>query len=198
MSTQGACLMSFKRRVGLRGSYVCPAFFALLLLGACGSDASDSPAGTPDGSGGEWSDANSDIAHASDGTPLDVAQTDTSLTDTASVDTGIPDHAVKDVATTESGSHDAGAKDSGGTDGKPCTPFCGSAVCGDNGCNGSCGNCPNKYTCVVNGTCQLDPGSVCGSATCGSAASCCHCNGVPICYPLSGTMTCESLGSGCS
>jgi hypothetical protein len=78
-----------------------------------------------------------------------------------------------------------------------CTPFCGQMVCGDDGCGGSCGTCPTPYTCVINGTCQLDPGSVCGNATCGSAASCCHCNGQPICYSLPPGLLCTDIGSGC-
>ena len=77
-------------------------------------------------------------------------------------------------------------------------PYCGSAVCGDDGCGGSCGTCPSGYTCVVNGTCQENPGSVCGNATCGDAASCCHCNGQPICYALPPGSTCADLGSGCN
>ena len=86
---------------------------------------------------------------------------------------------------------------SGSSSGGVCMPFCGSAVCGDDGCGGSCGTCPSGYTCVVNGTCQENPGSVCGNATCGDAASCCHCNGQPICYALQPGTTCADLGSGC-
>ncbi len=78
-----------------------------------------------------------------------------------------------------------------------CTPFCGTRTCGDDGCGGSCGTCPADYTCVINGSCQKDPGSQCGVAVCGSAASCCHCNGQPLCYALSSGMTCEGLGAGC-
>jgi len=79
-----------------------------------------------------------------------------------------------------------------------CTPFCGGRVCGDDGCSGTCGTCPSQYTCVVNGTCQKDPGSQCGTAVCGSAASCCHCSGQPLCYALPPGSTCETLGAGCN
>jgi hypothetical protein len=95
--------------------------------------------------------------------------------------------------------HDAAAQDSASHGGDAsCTPFCGSMACGDDGCGGSCGSCPASYTCVINGTCQLNPGSQCGNATCGSAASCCHCNGQPICYALMPHMTCADLGAGCN
>jgi hypothetical protein len=79
-----------------------------------------------------------------------------------------------------------------------CTPYCGGRVCGDDGCGGTCGTCPSLYTCVVNGSCQKDPGSQCGTPVCGSAASCCHCNGQPLCYALPPGSTCESLGAGCN
>jgi hypothetical protein len=82
--------------------------------------------------------------------------------------------------------------------GQCCTPFCGTQDCGDDGCGGSCGTCPSLYTCVIHGTCQKNPGSVCGAVTCGSAASCCHCNGSPICFTLSSGQTCAALGAGCS
>lgn len=82
--------------------------------------------------------------------------------------------------------------------GQCCTPFCGTQDCGDDGCGGSCGTCPSLYTCVVHGTCQKNPGSLCGTVTCGSAASCCHCNGSPICLALSSGQTCEALGAGCN
>jgi hypothetical protein len=82
--------------------------------------------------------------------------------------------------------------------GQCCTPFCGTQDCGDDGCGGSCGTCPSLYTCVVHGTCQKDPGSLCGTVTCGSAASCCHCSGNPICFALSSGETCEGLGAGCN
>jgi hypothetical protein len=45
----------------------------------------------------------------------------------------------------------------------PCTPSCGSAVCGDNGCGGSCGTCGSAQSCQ-GGTCTCPGGQVpCGA-----------------------------------
>jgi MYXO-CTERM domain-containing protein len=47
-----------------------------------------------------------------------------------------------------------GGTDGGGTDGgNDCVPACGNAVCGDDGCGGSCGNCAPGMTCNALGQC---------------------------------------------
>jgi len=40
---------------------------------------------------------------------------------------------------------------------EPCTPACGAAVCGDDGCGGSCGDCGPGEVCEAGGTCGVLP-----------------------------------------
>jgi len=61
-----------------------------------------------------------------------------------------------------------------------CTPNCAGKVCGDNGCNGSCGtcasgkNCSSNWMCIAIGCTPNCTGKVCGSdgcnGTCGTCA----------------------------
>ncbi len=65
-----------------------------------------------------------------------------------------------------------------------CTPSCADKACGDDGCNGSCGTCPDGQTCRDNGTCvpgggggECDPAcgfnQQCQDGTCVAAANIC-------------------------
>jgi hypothetical protein len=71
---------------------------------------------------------------------------------------------------------------SGGTS---CTPSCGSKICGDDGCGGSCGTCASGKSCTSAGQCVAActpscSGKSCGSdgcgGTCGTCASGKSCN----------------------
>ena len=49
---------------------------------------------------------------------------------------------------------DGGAKDGGG---KPGTCSCEGKACGDDGCGGSCGDCPDGLACNDEGDCGCEP-----------------------------------------
>jgi hypothetical protein len=52
----------------------------------------------------------------------------------------------------------------------PCVPECGSRLCGDDGCGGSCGECPLDYYCTY-GFCTYDPPpGLAGGTGCGCRA----------------------------
>lgn len=53
-----------------------------------------------------------------------------------------------------------------------CVPYCGGRECGDDGCGGQCGTCPDGTVCSPLGGC----GEGCGDGTCGSAESCKTCS----------------------
>jgi hypothetical protein len=53
-----------------------------------------------------------------------------------------------------------------------CSPLCGAAVCGDDGCGGACGSCAAREACVA-GQCQADP--QCGDGFCDAPESCAGC-----------------------
>ncbi len=65
----------------------------------------------------------------------------------------------------------------------PCRPACSGRECGDDGCGGSCGNCPSGTRCVVeSGQCECVPncaGRECGDNGCGG--SCGSCEGSDVC-----------------
>jgi hypothetical protein len=80
-----------------------------------------------------------------------------------------------------------------------CTPQCGGKQCGSDGCNGSCGTCPNGETCDPTGQCttQCTPncsGKQCGPDGCGGTCGTCP-NG-QMCNASSGQ--CQSTGGKCS
>jgi hypothetical protein len=63
----------------------------------------------------------------------------------------------------------------------PCTPTCGSSICGSNGCGGSCGTC---------GVCET-----CQGGSCGEAPDTTPCEGG---FCLGGTcILCGSSGEAC-
>ncbi|MCB9751004.1 MAG: MYXO-CTERM sorting domain-containing protein [Myxococcales bacterium] len=56
-----------------------------------------------------------------------------------------------------------------------CDPSCGAAVCGDDGCGGSCGSCAGNEACVA-GVCECQPacdGLQCGDDGCGGECGTC-------------------------
>ena len=56
-----------------------------------------------------------------------------------------------------------------------CAPSCGARECGDDGCGGSCGDCPTYYACE-SGRCLCIPqcaGKLCGPDQCGSTCGTC-------------------------
>jgi hypothetical protein len=58
----------------------------------------------------------------------------------------------------------------------PCSPRCQGKECGDDGCGGSCGSCPDGYLCRGNGKCACAEscgGSVCGVDSCGNSCGTC-------------------------
>lgn len=58
-----------------------------------------------------------------------------------------------------------------------CIPNCGSALCGDDGCGGSCGTCTGANDVCVAGSCECTPdcdGKTCGDNGCGG--NCGECN----------------------
>ena len=70
-----------------------------------------------------------------------------------------------------------------------CTPNCFSKECGDDGCGGSCGDCPDGGTCSLGGKCNCSPDCTdmeCGDDGCGG--SCGYCLEPAIC--TEGTCVC--------
>ena len=60
---------------------------------------------------------------------------------------------------------------------KPCTPNCADAVCGDNGCGGSCGDCSSGETCEGGQCVECIPNCserTCGSDGCGGSCGSCE------------------------
>jgi hypothetical protein len=83
------------------------------------------------------------------------------------------------------GVSDAGSCD---VDMNTCTAQCNGKVCGDDGCGGSCGDCPTGTTCQADGTCMCVPecgGKTCGPDGCGGMCGNCTagfmCNGTGGC-----------------
>lgn len=88
-----------------------------------------------------------------------------------------------------------------------CTPNCSGRVCGDDGCGGSCGTCPDPYsTCNSNGQCDACVpnchGRACGDDGCGGTCGTCSggdsCNGSGQCVPCIPDCTGRTCGdNGC-
>ena len=71
-----------------------------------------------------------------------------------------------------------------------CTPVCAGKACGDDGCGGSCGNCPSGFACTA-GACACAPacnGKACGADGCGGTCGSCpanhSCNAIGQCIPF--------------
>ncbi|MFH1532547.1 MAG: hypothetical protein ABIK09_17625 [Pseudomonadota bacterium] len=65
-----------------------------------------------------------------------------------------------------------------------CVPQCDGKVCGDDGCDGTCGKCPGGEVCVDEGAacCVKDcVGKHCGDDGCGSGTTCGQCVGDEVC-----------------
>jgi hypothetical protein len=95
-----------------------------------------------------------------------------------------------------------------------CQPECQGKQCGDNGCGGSCGNCPSGLQCTPAGKCEqpcqpncwTDSGQLkeCGSNTCGGSCgvcpsgSSCSASGfcIQVCAPNCTGQECGSDGCG--
>lgn len=70
-----------------------------------------------------------------------------------------------------------------------CVPACGTRVCGDDGCGGTCGTCPNNQLCTPDGTCVAPPtcnpnctDKLCGDDGCGGTCGGCGDPKAPICF----------------
>ena len=62
----------------------------------------------------------------------------------------------------------------------PCEPDCEGKSCGDDGCEGSCGECAENETCTSDGQCECEPdcdGKQCGDDGCGGSCGSCPCEG---------------------
>ena len=80
-----------------------------------------------------------------------------------------------------------------------CVPSCGGKACGDDGCGGSCGDCPAQHACTEAGACECIPdcdGKECGEDGCGG--SCGECSAEYACSPA-GTCVCvpDCAGKAC-
>ncbi|MFT3837960.1 MAG: hypothetical protein QM723_13310 [Myxococcaceae bacterium] len=79
-----------------------------------------------------------------------------------------------------------------------CTPQCNGKICGDDGCGGSCGSCPQGTACDASQTCAVCTpdctGKVCGTDGCGGTCGACSgaqtCNGRGQCVTSSCTPDC--------
>ncbi len=73
-----------------------------------------------------------------------------------------------------------------------CTPSCAGKACGDDGCGGSCGECPGDLGCVA-GQCQCMPqcdGKTCGPDGCGGTCGTCG-GAAPYCLDGVCEATCD-------
>ncbi len=100
------------------------------------------------------------------------------------------------------GSGDGGYIDPG------CTPNCLGKVCGDDGCGGSCGTCPQSTPYCVNGQCQsgtggIEPDCLCSLTTCigetcdDGLGGTCYGQEQPDCDGEYGTIQCGEPENGC-
>ncbi len=151
------------------------------------------------GPGTEWDEASSTCVLAQTADAGSDAGADTTGADTAGADT----------AGTDAGGHDAAGGDtSAGEDTAlaECKPACDGRVCGDDGCGGTCGDCPNGKVCDVAGQCQSPPdcvpsctGKVCGGDGCKGSCGTCGDPSAPICKDgkcLAGCVP-DCVGKGC-
>lgn len=74
-----------------------------------------------------------------------------------------------------------------------CTAQCQGKQCGDDGCGGSCGNCPTGQTCTASGQCQQTPLQC--LETCNGATMCCDAENN--CVSGTTNQSCGSFGSQC-
>jgi hypothetical protein len=115
------------------------------------------------------------------GSPLDASALDTG---------GSAVDAVAPQDTSTSTPEDAGSPLDASALDVPCAPDCTGKQCGDDGCGGNCGNCPQNEACDA-GQCICVPscvGKQCGSDDCGG--SCGNCPNGEDCNEASGQ--CES------
>ena len=82
-----------------------------------------------------------------------------------------------------------------------CVPNCDGAVCGSDGCGGSCGECPDGYGCSDGECCeQACDGKVCGPDGCGGDCGVCPsgaiCDALFQCEQMHGCHTTETPGCG--
>jgi hypothetical protein len=89
-----------------------------------------------------------------------------------------------------------------------CTPKCGEAECGDDGCGGTCGKCPAAAPVCVQGFCQVScspdcEGAACGDdgcggscGTCADGATCVEGACQTVCAPQCGGKSCGPDGCG--
>ena len=82
---------------------------------------------------------------------------------------------------------------------EPCVPDCGENQCGDDGCEGSCGDCLGPQELCVEGQCVCQPdceGKECGEDGCGGVCDTCmapdQCvDGNCVCEPVCGVQVCS-------
>jgi len=88
---------------------------------------------------------------------------------------------------------------------RACSPSCGGRACGDDGCGGSCGTCPDHHACDGSGQCACQPdctGLTCGAdpfcgADCGACPAGADCQaGACVCQPQCAGRTCGDDGCG--
>jgi hypothetical protein len=100
---------------------------------------------------------------------------------------------------------DVPPEEEAGGDGTVCTPSCLGKACGDDGCGGTCGNCPDGFQCNGSAQCLCLPkceGKVCGSNGCGGscgdcgAAEQCNVSGQCECKPKCENKNCGDNGCG--
>lgn len=70
-----------------------------------------------------------------------------------------------------------------------CVPDCGGAVCGSDGCDGSCGTCPAGQTCT-NGACVCNMGHLCADGACHQCCADADCTGNETCNLETHTCQC--------
>lgn len=77
-----------------------------------------------------------------------------------------------------------------------CVPQCGDKECGDDGCQGLCGECESHLVCNAAQECECPPGNTCGEECCPAAQQCVdfHC-----CDPECGDKICgeDPCGNSC-
>lgn len=70
-----------------------------------------------------------------------------------------------------------------------CVPNCDGKACGDNGCDGSCGACPEGQTCTE-GACTCPSGHLCSDNTCHECCTDTQCPANHVCDPQTRTCVC--------
>lgn len=144
-----------------------------------------------------------DTAPAGDTEPSDTGDTTPAETgDTTPADTG---DTTPGQDTTDSETGDTGTTPTPSPD-PSCTPSCGGKECGDDGCGGSCGDCPASHTCNIStNLCMCTPS--CAGKLCTDDDGCggtCGCKSNEECNVETGACECipscdgkECGGDGC-